>query len=199
MSRVDHFRTLAARSEFRQKIERSEFLAIAFPISDEPRFFEELTRIEKESFDARHHCWAFRLFADERQRSSDAGEPSGTAGKPILAAIEGADFHDVGVVVVRWFGGVKLGTGGLTRAYRETAAGALRDARTLDRYLYEPFSLFVPFSNVSIVYRLIDPPHVLLMGEEFGDENVYRFDVRFSRAEEFARVLTEHRIRFERG
>ena len=199
MSRVDHYRTPAARSEFRQKIERSEFLAIAFPIREEPLFFEELARIEKEHFDARHHCWAFRLFTDGRQRSSDAGEPSGTAGKPILAAIEGADLHDTGVVVVRWFGGVKLGTGGLTRAYRETAAGALRESKIEDRYLYEPFSLLVPFANVSLVYRLIDPPHVLLTGEEFGEENVYRFDVRLSRADEFARVLTEARIRFRRG
>lgn len=195
---ADHYTTLIAPVEFRQKIERSEFLGIAFPVSEEAAFFEELGRIEKKHFDATHHCWAFRLF-DARQRSSDAGEPSGTAGKPILSAIEGANLHDVGVVVVRWYGGVKLGTGGLTRAYRDTAAETLRSGRTVERYIYERFSLFVPFSSISTVYRLIDPPAVLLAGEEFGDENIFRFDVRRSRGDDFAHSLTEKRIRFSRG
>ena len=126
---ADHYTTLIAPVEFRQKIERSEFLGIAFPVSEEPAFFEELGRIEKKHFDATHHCWAFRLF-DMRQRSSDAGEPSGTAGKPILSAIEGANLHDVGVVVVRWYGGVKLGTGGLVRAYSGAVQHALRETKT---------------------------------------------------------------------
>jgi putative IMPACT (imprinted ancient) family translation regulator len=88
----DHYRTIARPAEFRQKIERSEFLGVAFPVTVEDEFFDELSRIEKRHFDATHHCWAFRLFAEERTRSSDAGEPSGTAGKPILAAIDGAGF-----------------------------------------------------------------------------------------------------------
>src|SRR5437764_1072106 len=121
----DHYRTIAARVAARIKVERSEFLAIAFPAASEEEFFAELARIEKEHFDATHHCWAFRLFSG-RERSSDAGEPSGTAGKPILGAIDSARFHDVAVVVVRWFGGVKLGTGGLARAYRDSAASVLR-------------------------------------------------------------------------
>src|SRR5213075_3435360 len=97
--------------------------------------FAELQRIQKQHFDATHHCWAFRL--RERSRSSDAGEPSGTAGKPILSAIEGAELFEIGVVVVRWYGGVKLGTGGLSRAYRATATETLRAAAPLDRYVYK--------------------------------------------------------------
>ena len=133
----DHYRTLASWSELRQKIERSEFLGIAFPVSSEEAFFAELERVQKKYFDATHHCWAFRFFHDGRSRSSDAGEPSGTAGRPILSAIEGADLCDVAVIVVRWFGGVKLGTGGLSRAYRQTAADALRLATAVDQYVYE--------------------------------------------------------------
>src|SRR5438876_12438305 len=129
----DHYRTLAAPAEFRQKIARSEFLGVAFPCASDDQFFDELKAIEKKHFDATHHCWAFRLLAN-RQRSSDAGEPSGTAGKPILSGIEGADLFDAAVVVVRWFGGVKLGTGGLSRAYRETAAETLRQAHIVERF-----------------------------------------------------------------
>lgn len=190
----DHYRTLAARVEHRLKIERSDFLGIAFPVTTEDEFFAELTRIQKAHFDATHHCWAFRLFTDARSRSSDAGEPSGTAGKPILAAIEGAALHDLGVVVVRWFGGIKLGTGGLSRAYRDTAAETLRDASLLDRYVYERLRVIVPFDAISTVYRLVDPPNVLLAGQTYGDENVFELDVRTSAVEAFRERLRELRL-----
>jgi uncharacterized YigZ family protein len=190
----DHYRTIAARVEFRQKIERSEFLGIAFPVSSEAAFLGELASIQKEFFDATHHCWAFRL--PERARSSDAGEPSGTAGKPILNAIESADLFEAGVVVVRWYGGIKLGTGGLSRAYRDTAASALALALAVDRYIYTRFEVTVPFGAFGTIYRLIDPPHIVLVEERFGETNVFAFDVRTSGAEDFAKALTERRLDF---
>ena len=195
---ADSFHTIAGPTRFRQKIERSEFLAVAFPVTTDDAFFEELARIEKQHFDATHHCWAFRLFAEgnERQRSSDAGEPSGTAGKPILSSIEGASLHDTGVVVVRWYGGVKLGSGGLTRAYRHTAGQALADASIITRYLYERFTVEVPFASMSVAYRLVDPPSVVLEGEQFGETNQFFFDVRASRRIEFGRSLDERRLAF---
>jgi uncharacterized YigZ family protein len=193
----DHYRTLAARAEFRQKIERSDFLGIAIPIASEEAFFAELATAQKRYFDATHHCWALRLFAGARTRSSDAGEPSGTAGKPILAAIEGAALYDVGVVVVRWYGGIKLGTGGLARAYRETAAETLRGAQLVDRYIYTRVRVIVPFDSLSIVYRLVDPPYVILTNEHYGEENEFDFDVRVSRVSAFAERLTDARLRHE--
>ncbi|MEA2488766.1 MAG: hypothetical protein QOH21_558, partial [Acidobacteriota bacterium] len=176
----DHYRTIPEPAEFRHKIERSEFLGIAFPVTTEEAFFEELTRVQKKYFDATHHCWAFRLWTDGRSRSSDAGEPSGTAGRPILAAIEGAEVHDVGVIVVRWYGGIKLGTGGLSRAYRDTAAETLQAAPRLDRYVYERVSIIVPFDALGTVYRLIHPPDILLAVERYGEENEFIFEVRAS-------------------
>jgi uncharacterized YigZ family protein len=184
----DHYRTPAAPAEHRLKVERSEFLGIAFPIETEEEFFAVLKQVEKRHFDATHHCWAFRLFANDRARSSDAGEPSGTAGKPILGAIESADLFDAGVVVVRWYGGVKLGTGGLSRAYRESAAETLRRTTVADRYVYERIKIDVPFDRLGDVYRLVAPPDVVLVAEEFGEPNVFQFDVRRSRVEEFRRT-----------
>ena len=192
----DHFRTIAGTAEARVKIERSDFLAIAFPITTEEAMLGELHRIEKHHFDATHHCWAFRLSNGGRTRSSDAGEPSGTAGRPILSAIEGADLHDVAVVVVRWFGGVKLGTGGLGRAYREAAAAALREAQPLDRYLYRRFRVIVPFASLSVAYRLVDPPSVVLVEERFEESNEFVFHVRQSLVDGFARTLTGKRLAF---
>jgi uncharacterized YigZ family protein len=192
---ADHYRTPAAPTEIRQKIERSEFLSIVVAVSAEEQFFEELQRIEKRYFDATHHCWAFRLWGG-RTRSSDAGEPSGTAGKPILSAIEGADLCDCAVVVVRWYGGIKLGTGGLSRAYRDTAAEALSATPLLDRYVYTRFRLDVPFDILGTVYRLVAPPDVVLVDENFGETNTFDFDVRESMAEKFGAMLTEKRIGF---
>jgi uncharacterized YigZ family protein len=193
----DHYRTLAARAELRHKVERSEFLGLAFPCASEEEFFDALKQIEKQYFDASHHCWAFRLFSN-RQRSSDAGEPSGTAGKPILSAIEGADVFDAAIVAVRWFGGVKLGTGGLSRAYRDTAAETLRHAEIVERLLYDTIRVEVPFESISVIYRLIDPPHVLLVDESFGEKNIYTIDVRRSRTVEIEDVLAERRLAFSR-
>lgn len=190
----DHYRTLAESAEFRHKIERSEFLGLAFPMTSDDAFFAELTRVQKRYFDATHHCWAYRLFADARSRSSDAGEPSGTAGKPILATIEGAAIHDIGVVVVRWYGGIKLGTGGLSRAYRDTAAETLKIAKLLDRYVYERIVVIVPFDALSHVYRLVAPPDVVLVEERYGERNEFVFDVRTSMVETFRKRLTELRL-----
>ena len=190
----DHYRTLAARIEFRHKIERSEFLGIAVPVTTEEAFLAELARAQKQHFDATHHCWAFRLFEDSRSRSSDAGEPSGTAGKPILAAIEGAGFHDAGVIVVRWYGGVKLGTGGLSRAYRDTAAETLKRGTPLDRYLYTRVTVLVTFEMLNQVYRLIDPPNVVLAEERFAERNEFAFDVRSSLTQSFGKRLRELRL-----
>ncbi|HEX7153240.1 MAG TPA: YigZ family protein [Thermoanaerobaculia bacterium] len=191
---ADHYRTLAAPVEFSHKIERSEFLGLAFPMTSEDEFFAELTRVQKRFFDATHHCWAFRLFTGGRSRSSDAGEPSGTAGKPILAAIEGADVHDAGVIVVRWYGGIKLGTGGLQRAYRETAAETLKDAARLDRYLYARIRVVVPFDALGQIYRLVSPPDILLAEERYGEINEFFFDVRLSAVEGFTKRLVELRL-----
>jgi len=188
----DHFRTLASAVEFRHKIERSEFLGIAFPVTEEVGFFAELERVQEKLFDATHHCWAFRL--RERSRSSDAGEPSGTAGKPILAAIEGANLHDLGVIVVRWYGGVKLGTGGLSRAYRDTAAETLKLATPLDRYVYWRIRVVVPFEALNNVYRMINPPNVLLAEEQFGEQNIFAFDVRLTAQTAFEKRLRELRL-----
>lgn len=121
--------TLAAAASYEKLIKHSRFLAQAVPVSSMTEIDAALDRMCRPQ--ASHHCWAWRL--GESYRSSDAGEPAGTAGRPILAAIDGQGLRDVLVVVSRWFGGVKLGSGGLARAYGGTAAECLRLAprRTL--------------------------------------------------------------------
>jgi uncharacterized YigZ family protein len=121
------FLSLAERVEHEiDPIKKSRFIGLAVPVSSEEDALAVVEEAKARWHDARHHCWAYRL-ADGRVRSSDDGEPGGSAGRPILAHLEGHEVHDVVVVVTRYFGGTKLGVGGLIRAYGGTAG------KTLDR------------------------------------------------------------------
>lgn len=119
---------LAQAFTFEQVIKNSRFAAIALPVSNEDEVKAALA--EHGFSDANHNCWAWRIGA--AYRFSDDGEPSGTAGKPILAAIDGQSLDQVLVIVTRWFGGILLGSGGLVRAYGGTAAACLRAASLVE-------------------------------------------------------------------
>ncbi|NOY24858.1 MAG: YigZ family protein [Oligoflexia bacterium] len=127
MSKAGPYRTLASRIEHQpDPVKGSRFIGLAAPVSTEEQAASLLDEARQRWPDTTHHCWAWRL-VDERARSSDAGEPGGSAGRPILAMIDGHRLHGVAVVVTRWFGGTKLGIGGLIRAYGGCAG------QTLDR------------------------------------------------------------------
>lgn len=131
---AERFRTLGGTGEAALREKASRFLAYAFPIADEAAFQEEAARLARSHHDARHHCHAWVLGVDgERKRASDAGEPQGTAGRPILRRIEAAGLTFTAVVVVRYFGGTLLGKGGLVRAYGEAAHLALQAAPVVER------------------------------------------------------------------
>ena len=101
---------------------------------------------------------------------------------------------NIAVVVVRWFGGIKLGTGGLSRAYRETASETLRRAEIVDHYVYDRVEVIVPFDRLSDAYRLVDPPSVILAGEDFGESYTFAFDVRRSLRDQFTKTLAARRL-----
>lgn len=157
-----------ARAEIREK--GSRFLAVIGPAADEEGAKARLAELERLYPDATHHCWAWRLGSPPRERSSDAGEPAGTAGMPILQALRGAGLSDVLAVVVRWFGGTKLGKGGLARAYAAAAREALRELPVAARVPAVRLALRVPHQRVGAVKRLVHPPEVELVEEEYGEE-----------------------------
>jgi uncharacterized YigZ family protein len=157
-----------ARAEIREK--GSRFLAIVGPAADEAAAKARLAAVERELPDATHHCWAWRLGDPPRERSSDAGEPSGTAGVPILQVLRGAGLSDVLAVVVRWFGGTRLGKGGLARAYAGAAREALPSLPVTVRVPTARLALRVPYEKVGAVKRLVHPPEVELESEEYGED-----------------------------
>lgn len=147
------FTTLSGPHRHDALIENSEFLAFADRAGTPQDALAHLAAVRARYPDATHHCWAYRV--GPLYRFSDDGEPGGTAGAPILWAIEGQGLDEVVVVVVRYYGGTKLGTGGLVRAYGGTAAECLRTAPRLEVRPRRRLSVAVPFEHLSGLYYLL--------------------------------------------
>lgn len=172
MTREDAASYLVARGPVEATLREkgSRFLARVRPVGDEEAARNAMEAIAAELPDATHHCWAWRIGWPPRERSQDAGEPAGTAGAPILRALRGADVTDTLVVVARWFGGTKLGRGGLIRAYGAAARAALEAAGTRRHLFRETVRLTLPYEHTGAVERLVDPPAVEVVGERYGAE-----------------------------
>ena len=134
MEYTDTYKTIAEPAEGLYKEKGSKFIAYAFPVTNEQQIREITTRLKKEHHSARHHCFAWRLGADHPSfRVNDDGEPSGTAGRPIYGQLINHELTDVLVIVVRYFGGILLGTSGLSNAYKQAAADALANGLTIEK------------------------------------------------------------------
>lgn len=156
--------TLTEIDTFEQEIKRSRFLAVCGPVRDEEQARQF---IQDHSFpDATHNCWAWRI--GQNYRFNDDGEPSGTAGKPILQAMDGLELDQVAVVVTRWFGGTLLGSGGLIRAYGGTAALCLRAMERSELVVTEPLYVRCHFSDLALLKSKLPAfAHVTLTQESF--------------------------------
>lgn len=148
--------TLQDSSEGFYKEKGSKFIACAYPVSDEKEVKEIITALKKEYHDARHHCFAFRIGADHSFfRINDDGEPSGTAGKPILGQIQSYQLTNVLIVVIRYFGGTKLGVGGLIQAYKEAAKNALENAVIIDKNIENHYQLDFNYEQLPEVMKIL--------------------------------------------
>lgn len=155
--------TLAARQVFALEVKHSRFIAHAAPVTT-PDDAQAMLR-EVSVRDATHNCWAWRIGGD--YRSSDDGEPAGTAGRPILAAIDGQGLDRVAVVVTRWYGGIKLGAGGLVRAYGGAAAECLRQAPRLAIVQATTLAMHVPFDDLGALHSALAAFDAVKLDETF--------------------------------
>lgn len=152
----DLFRTISSPSRGSFKDRGSKFLAFAYPVSDEKEIRVHLDALRKDYHDARHHCYAWRLGAEkELYRVNDDGEPSGSAGKPILGQMLSKDLTDILVVVIRYFGGTLLGVGGLINAYRSATADAFGQARIIECRVEERMRLEFGYDRMNAVMKSI--------------------------------------------
>lgn len=161
-------RILADTASFEQHIKRSRFVAMAGRCDDEPQAEAFLAR--HRDLSANHNCWAWRI--GQQFRSDDDGEPGGTAGRPILRAIEQQDFDQTVVVVIRWFGGIKLGAGGLSRAYGGSAAECLRRADSQPLVRYSRMEVRCGFEHVNLVHQLCETHAARITNQDWQAERV---------------------------
>lgn len=151
---MDTYRTIVTTGEATFTEKRSKFIAYAAHAADAGEATDFVATLRKKYHDARHVCWAYALGTDGADtRSNDDGEPSGSAGKPILGQLRAAGVTQAVVAVVRYFGGVKLGTGGLAVAYKTAAAMAIENATTEERTIEDEITVFVPFATTDICLR----------------------------------------------
>ena len=161
-------------------VKGSRFIAAIFPVSDEEEAKTLLAAIRKKYYDATHNCYAWRIHPS-LEKSSDDGEPSGSAGKPILQVLKGSGLTNAMAVVTRYFGGTKLGVGGLVRAYSEAASMALKKAKVINLYPLIVLSCSVSFQESQSVYQTVNRfPDVKIAGEEY-DENGVIFSLRMKK------------------
>lgn len=177
----DTYKTIAAPAEAVYTEKRSKFLAFALPVRTVAEVKEQLERFQKEYYDARHVCYAYMLGAQRTEfRANDNGEPSGTAGKPILGQINSNELTDVLVVVVRYFGGIKLGTSGLIVAYKAAAAGALAEADIVERTVDEEVEVKFEYPFMNDVMRIVKEDEPEIVRQEYDMDCIVRLRIRQS-------------------
>jgi uncharacterized YigZ family protein len=152
----DTYKTIESSSTGLYKEKGSKFLAFAYPVRTEMEVKKILEELRKEYYDARHHCYSYVLGYDKSAwRINDDGEPSGTAGKPIYGQIQSMDLTNILVVVIRYFGGIKLGVSGLINAYQLSALDALKNASVSERTINEIYRLHFPYEMINDAMRLV--------------------------------------------
>lgn len=181
MMQEDTYKTIADKSESVYTEKRSKFIAIAVPVRTLAEIKDCLEEYQKKYYDARHVCYAYMLGAERKDfRANDNGEPSGTAGKPILGQINSRELTDVLVIVVRYFGGIKLGTSGLIVAYRTAAAQALEEAETIEKTADETVTVAFEYPFMNDVMRIVKEESPEILGQSYDTDCIMRLRIRKS-------------------
>lgn len=166
---ADTYKTILKASQGIYKEKGSKFIAYAYPVSNEDEIKEHIAKLKKEYYDARHHCYAYMLGADKKKfRANDDGEPSSTAGKPILGQILSNDITNVLIVVVRYFGGTKLGVSGLIHAYKTAAAIAIAESKIVDKTVNDVYNIHFDYLVMNDIMKIIKEEQPVQLEQDFN-------------------------------
>ncbi|NTW24140.1 MAG: YigZ family protein [Lentimicrobium sp.] len=175
----DTYYTISCRSTGLYKEKGSKFIALAIPVKDEQEVKNELDQIRKDYYDARHHCYAYIIGFDKSAwRANDDGEPSGTAGRPIYGQLQSKDLTNVLIVVVRYFGGIKLGVSGLINAYKSAAADALAQADIIEKTVNEIYELKFNYDAMNDIMKIVKDDGLQLLNTQFDLECSLTYIIR---------------------
>ena len=189
---TDEFKTIATTSEGYYTEKRSKFLAFAHHVETVDEIKEILAGYRKKYYDARHVCYAYMLGASREEfRANDDGEPSSTAGKPILGQINSNELTDILIIVVRYYGGVNLGTSGLIVAYREAAADAIAHATIETRQVEEVITYTFAYPQMNDVMRVVKEMNPRILSQTYDNTCEIRLSIRQSEAEQLRQRLSK--------
>jgi len=187
----DTYKTIVSITEGIYRDKGSKFIAIAIPVTSENEVKLKIAEIKKQYFDARHHCYAYILgYKKSAYRINDDGEPSGTAGKPIHGQILSKDLTNILIVVVRYFGGVKLGVSGLITAYKEAAKAALECAQIVEKTVNETYLVYVNYELMNKVMQLLKLDFIQIQKQYYDNQYIIEFSIRMREAD---RIINELR------
>ncbi|MDR0542379.1 MAG: YigZ family protein [Dysgonamonadaceae bacterium] len=186
---MDFFKTISGLSEGYITEQRSKFLSFAVPVQTPEEAKDVVDTYRKKYYDARHVCWAYLLGAERNQfRVNDDGEPSSTAGKPILGVINSHELTNILMIVVRYFGGVKLGTSGLIAAYRAAAQAAVQNAQIIEKTVDEAIAITFAYPFLNGVMKIVKDMQPQIISQAFDNDCRMVLRIRKSDAE---RLKTE--------
>jgi len=180
---VDRYSKPASSQRFETEIKRSRFITTVIPVEGKPAALVALESVRKEYPDASHHCWAMIAGAPSdvyHQDQSDDGEPKGTAGKPMLNILSHSGLGNVLVVVTRYFGGIKLGTGGLVRAYSHAVSSALAQSVTVTTFIKQIIQIKLPYSQLSTFEHWLKSTDITIANKTFSDSVWLQLNVPIS-------------------
>lgn len=181
MMTEDTYKTIAAPAESVYTEKRSKFIAIALPVRTLAEIKAYLDEYQKKYYDARHVCYAYMLGAERKEfRANDNGEPSGTAGKPILGQINSNELTDILVIVVRYFGGIKLGTSGLIVAYKTAAAQVLSEAQIIEKTVDEQVTVVFEYPFMNDIMRIVKEESPEVLDQSYNMDCVMTLRIRKS-------------------
>jgi uncharacterized YigZ family protein len=198
----DSYKTIEGESHGLYREKGSKFIAIAFPVSDTEQVKEITERLKKEYHDARHHCYAYMLGAERKTwRVNDDGEPSGTAGKPILGQINSNELTDILIVVIRYFGGTLLGVSGLINAYRSAAADSIANGVIITQRLTCSVTVGFPFIVLNDIMKIIKENHeIQQISQNFDNDCSVTLSLPLSLEKTItARLLKIPGVRLDKG
>ena len=187
----DLYKTIEKESQGYFKDKGSKFFSFAYPLNREEEVKDIIEKLKKEHHSARHHCYAWRLGTEEiRHRANDDGEPSSTAGKPILGQIQSFELTNILVVVVRYFGGTLLGVSGLINAYRNAAFEALNVAGIVEKLIEKKYQIRFTYEEMNDVMQIIKQENYNIIDTDFREDCTILFSVRKSEAEKAEKIFS---------
>ncbi len=186
----DSYKTIASPAEGSYSEKRSKFLAYAFPVQNEQDVKQRLAEIQKKHWDARHHCYAYILGPHkDAYRLNDNGEPSGTAGRPIYGQLLSKDLTNTLVIVVRYFGGIKLGVSGLQNAYKVAAREVLDAAAIEERTIQETFRVTFEYTKMNDIMQILKNHDIQIIDRQSYMQCIYTISVRQRDADRITEAL----------